>query len=146
MAIASYGNAEADIAEIALTFGLSTYDLKRTAKRRAELTYRVVFALTDRRRAMRITRITVSAIVALSMASAAYAQEALKGEVVTVDKASKKIGIKLSGTVGSSDATAPTPFKVQDARVFNVVKPGDKVSFTAERVGGVMTIKELTKE
>src|SRR5262249_25210769 len=27
-------------------------------------------------------------------------EEALKGEVVTVDKASKKIGIKLSGTVG----------------------------------------------
>ena len=49
-------------------------------------------------------------MVALSIASAAYAQEALKGEVVTVDKASKKIGIKLSGTVGSSDATSPTPF------------------------------------
>ena len=59
----------------------------------------------------RITRITVSVIVALSIASAAYAQEALKGEVVTVDKASKKIGIKLSGTVGSSDATSPTPRK-----------------------------------
>jgi Cu/Ag efflux protein CusF len=70
----------------------------------------------------------------------------LKGEVVTVDKASKKIGIKLSGTVGSSDATAPTPFKVQDARMFNIVKPGDKVSFTAERDDGVMTIKEITKE
>jgi ABC-type arginine/histidine transport system permease subunit len=39
----------------------------------------------------RITRITLSVIVALSIASAAYAQEALKGEVVTVDKASKKI-------------------------------------------------------
>ena len=73
-------------------------------------------------------------------------QEALKGEVVTVDKASKKIGIKLSGTVGSSDATSPTPFKVQDARMFNVVKPGDKVSFTAEREDGVMTIKEIQKE
>jgi hypothetical protein len=48
----------------------------------------------DGRRAMKIARITVSVIVAL-----------LKGEVVTVDKASKKIGIKLSGTVGSSDAT-----------------------------------------
>ena len=95
---------------------------------------------------MRITRITVSGMVALSIASAAYAQEALKGEVVTVDKASKKIGIKLSGAVGSSDATAPTPFKVQDARMFNVVKPGDKVSFTAEREDGVMTIKEITKE
>ena len=94
---------------------------------------------------MRMTRITVSVIVALSIASAAYAQEALKGEVVTVDKASKKIGIKLSGTVGSSDATAPTTFKVQDTRMFNVVR-GDKVSFTAEREDGVMTIKEITKQ
>jgi len=94
----------------------------------------------------RITRITLSVIVALSIASAAYAQEALKGEVVTVDKASRKVGIKLSGTVGSSDATAPTPFNVQDARMFDAVKPGDKVSFTAERLDGVMTIKNLTKE
>ena len=94
----------------------------------------------------RITRITLSVIVALSIASAAYAQEALKGEVVTVDKASKKLGIMLSGAVGSSDATAPTPFNVQDARMFDAVKPGDKVSFTAERLDGVMTIKNLTKE
>jgi Cu(I)/Ag(I) efflux system periplasmic protein CusF len=94
----------------------------------------------------RITRITLSVIVALSFASAAYAQEVLKGEVVTVDKASRKVGIKLSGTVGSSDATAPTPFKAQDARMFDAVKPGDKVSFTAERLDGVMTIKNLTKE
>src|SRR5262249_43827613 len=100
----------------------------------------------DRRRAMRISRITVSGIFVLSIATAAFAQEALKGEVVTVDKASKKIGIKLSGTVGLSDATAPTPFKVQDTRMFNVVKPGAKVSFTAERDDGVMTIKEITKE
>jgi Cu(I)/Ag(I) efflux system periplasmic protein CusF len=95
---------------------------------------------------MKITRITVSVIVALSIASAVYAQEALKGEVVMVDKATRKIGIKLSGTVGSSDATAPTRFKVQDARMFNILKPGDKVSFTAERDDGVMTIKEITKE
>ena len=94
----------------------------------------------------RITRIALSVIVALSIASAAYAQEVLKGEVVTVDKASRKVHIKLSGAVGSSDATAPTPFKVQDARMFNSVKPGDKVSFTAERLDGVMTIKNLTKE
>jgi Cu/Ag efflux protein CusF len=30
--------------------------------------------------------------------------------------------------------------------MFNAVKPGDKVSFTAEREDGVMTIKEITKE
>ena len=95
---------------------------------------------------MRITRTTASVAVALSLASAAYAQEALKGEIATVDKASGIIGIKLIGTVGSSDATAPTPFKVQDALMFNAVKPGDKVSFTSERVDGVLTIKNLTKE
>ena len=95
---------------------------------------------------MRITRTTASVAVALSLASAAYAEEALKGEIATVDRASGIIGIKLIGTVGSSDATAPTPFKVQDASMFKAVKPGDKVSFTSERVGGVLIIKNLTKE
>ena len=95
---------------------------------------------------MRITRTTVSVVVALNLVSAAYAQESLKGEIATVDAASGIIGIKLSGTVGSSDATAPTPFKVQDASMFKAVKPGDKVSFTSGRVGRVLVIKNLTKE
>ena len=73
-------------------------------------------------------------------------QERLRGEVATVDEASGTIGIKLSGTVGSGASTAPTTFKVQDGLVFNAVKPGDKVSFSAERVNGAMTITALTKE
>ena len=73
-------------------------------------------------------------------------QENLSGEVATVDEASGKISIKLSGTVGSSDSTTPTIFKVQDGFIFNAVKPGDKVSFTVERVGEDMTIKTLRKE
>jgi len=73
-------------------------------------------------------------------------QERLKGEVVTVDEASGTLGIKLQGTVGSGDATSPTTFKVQDGLVFNAIKPGDKVSFAAERVGGGMKIVSLTKE
>ena len=92
------------------------------------------------------SRIVLSAIVALSFANAVCAQETLKGEVATVDEASGKIGIKLSGTVGSGDTTAPTSFKVQDGLVFNAVKPGDKVSIVVERTGDVMTIKQLTKE
>jgi Cu/Ag efflux protein CusF len=48
--------------------------------------------------------------------------------------------------VGSSDTTTPTAFKVQDGLIFNVVKPGDKVSFTAERVRGELTVKQLKKE
>jgi hypothetical protein len=41
----------------------------------------------------------------------------LSGEVVAVDEASGKIAIKLNGTVGSSDTTSPTNFKVQDGLV-----------------------------
>jgi len=82
----------------------------------------------------------------LGVASAVYAQETLKGEVATVNEASGKIGIKLSGTVGSGDTTAPTNFKVQDGLVFNAVKPGDKVSIVVEKTGDDMTIKQLTKE
>jgi len=95
---------------------------------------------------MRPISIVVPTLIALSLASATFAQEALKGEITAVDEASGKIGIKLSGTVGSSDATAPTSFKVQDGLVFNAVKPGDKVSFTAERVGDEMIIKEIKKD
>jgi Cu(I)/Ag(I) efflux system protein CusF len=96
---------------------------------------------------MRTARITVaSALIAFGIAGAAYAQETLTGEVVTVDEASGKIGVKLTGTVGASDATSVTNFKVEDGLLFNAVKPGDKVSFTSERVGGEMIIKKLTKD
>ena len=94
---------------------------------------------------MRQTCILISTIIVLGLASA-YAQETLKGEVATVDEASGKIVIKLSGTVGSGDTTASTSFKVQDGLVFNAVRPGDKVSIIVERTGDDMTIKQLTKE
>jgi aconitase B len=72
------------------------------------------------------------AIFAFSFASAIYAQETLKGEVATVDEASGKIGIKLSGTVGSGDTTGPTSFKVEDGLVFNKVKTSGQ-SFSCRR-------------
>ena len=95
---------------------------------------------------MRMTSIAMAAIVALGLAGAAYGQEGMKGEVAAVDEASGKISIQLSGTVGSGDTIAPTPFKVQDSLVFNTLKPGDKVTFTAEPDGGIMTIKKITKD
>jgi Cu/Ag efflux protein CusF len=91
-------------------------------------------------------RIFVLATIALGFASAVGAQENLKGEIVTVDEASGKIAVKLTGTVGSGDTTAPTSFKVQDGLIFNAVKPGDKVSLIVERTGDELTIKQLTKE
>ena len=64
----------------------------------------------------------------------------------TVDEASGKIGIKLDGTVGSGDTTAPTSFKVQDGLHFNAARPSDKVSIVVERIGDAMTIKKLAKD
>jgi Cu/Ag efflux protein CusF len=95
---------------------------------------------------MKVAHLIMSTAVALSLVGAAHAQETLKGEIATVDEASGKVGIKLSGTVGSADSTAPTQYKVQDGLQFNSIKPGDKISFTAENVNGVMTIKKITKE
>jgi len=95
---------------------------------------------------MSSSRIVGLAIFAFSFVSAVYAQDTLKGEVATIDEASGKIGIKLSGTVGSGDTMAPTSFKVEDGLVFNAVKPGDKVSIVVERSGENLTIKKLTKE
>jgi Cu/Ag efflux protein CusF len=83
---------------------------------------------------MRTTGIAVMAIVLLSLGGVAYAQERMKGEVATVDEASGKLGIKLTGTVGSGDIIAPTQFKVQDGLLFNAVKPGDKVTFSTEKI------------
>jgi Cu/Ag efflux protein CusF len=98
-----------------------------------------------RRHAMKM-HLILPTIIALSFGNAAYAQQALKGEIASVDEASGKIAIKLSDTVGAGGSTAPTQFKVQDGLVFNAVKPGDKVSFTAENVDGVMTIKTITRD
>jgi Cu(I)/Ag(I) efflux system protein CusF len=96
---------------------------------------------------MKKTGITVLAIAALSLAGAVYAQEAMKGEIAAVSEATGKISIKQNpGTVGSGSTAAATEFKVQDGLLFNAVKPGDKVTFTAESVDGVMTIKKLTKD
>ena len=61
---------------------------------------------------MKITRITVSVIVALNIASVARAQETLKGEVVAIDRASKKISIKLGGTVEDKPLRRRLRFRV----------------------------------
>jgi Cu/Ag efflux protein CusF len=96
---------------------------------------------------MKKTSITVLAIAALSLAGAVYAQEAMKGEIVALNEAAGKISIKQNpGTVGSGSTAAATEFEVQDGLLFKAVKPGDIVTFTAENVDGVMTIKKLTKE
>jgi Cu/Ag efflux protein CusF len=90
-------------------------------------------------------RIAATTIFLLSLAGSAYAQGAMKGKIASVDKTTGKIGITIA-SVSNEGSVAPTQFKVQNKLVFNSIRPGDQVSFTAENVGGVLTIKNITKE
>jgi Cu/Ag efflux protein CusF len=98
---------------------------------------------------MKISRIAVACIAALTIAAtAASAQQVLKGSVTKVDEANGKITIESTpaGTVGASGAGNTEDFKVQDGLLFNALQSGDKVTFTAETINGAKTITKLQKE
>ena len=99
---------------------------------------------------MRIGKIILAgAAAAVIVSSGAFAQQTGTGSITKIDEASGKIAIQptQSGTVGANTGGASdTEFKVQDGLMFNALKPGDKVSFTATDVGGVKTITKLEKQ
>jgi Cu/Ag efflux protein CusF len=97
---------------------------------------------------MRIAKIILTGAAAVLIAgSAALAQQTSTGSITKVDEASGKIAIQQTqnGTVGANSGGA-TEFKVQDGLMFNALKVGDKVSFTATDTGGVKTITKLEKQ
>ena len=70
-----------------------------------------------------------------------------EGEVRKVDKSAKKITIK-HGPIPNIDMPAMTMvFQVKDPKMLEQVKTGDKIKFTAENVGGKLTLTtvELAK-
>jgi len=65
------------------------------------------------------------------------------GEVRRVDKDAKKITLR-HGPLTSLDMPAMTMvFQVQDPAMLDQVKVGDKIKFTAEKVGGAFTITKI---
>ena len=86
-------------------------------------------------------RIAVAVALALG-ATAALAQLA-DGEIRKVDKDAKKITIK-HGPMPSLDMPPMTMvFQVRDAAMLDQVKPGDKVKFSAEKLGGAYTVTRI---
>lgn len=66
-----------------------------------------------------------------------------EGEVRKVDKDAKKITIK-HGPLQSLDMPPMTMvFQVKEAAMLEQVKPGDKVKFTAEKIGGQYTVTRI---
>lgn len=75
------------------------------------------------------------------------AQAALTdGEIRKVDKEAKKITIK-HGPIATLDMPAMTMvFQVKDPAVLEQVKPGDKVKFEAQKLGGAYTVTRIEGE
>lgn len=86
-------------------------------------------------------RITMALVLAFG-ASAALAQLA-EGEIRKVDKDAKKITIK-HGEIKTLDMPPMTMvFQVKDAAMLDQVKAGDKVRFSAEKLGGAYTVTRI---
>ena len=65
------------------------------------------------------------------------------GEVRKVDKDTKKITIK-HGEIKNLDMPGMTMlFQVKDPAMLDMVKPGDKVQFKAEKAGGALVVTEI---
>lgn len=75
--------------------------------------------------------------------SAAQSAELAEGEVRRVDKDAQKITIR-HGPLANLDMPAMTMvFRVKDPQMLDKVKPGDKVKFQAEKIGGALTLTQL---
>jgi Cu/Ag efflux protein CusF len=75
--------------------------------------------------------------------AAPSASATTEGEVRKVDKDAGKITLK-HGSIPNLDMPAMTMvFRVRDASMLDKVKPGDKVRFGAEKIGGTLTIMKI---
>ena len=78
---------------------------------------------------------------AKAAASAAWTE----GEVARVEKAAGTVTIK-HGAMPKFDMPPMTmPYKVKDKAVLDQLKPGDKIRFDVDAVGGVFTVLRLEK-
>ena len=108
-----------------------------------------------------MTRIAFAALLSAALSlPVAYADEAhhrpaggasqpaeglADGEVRRVDKDAKKITIR-HGPIRKLDMPAHTMvFQVKDLAMLDEVKPGDKVKFDADKVGGAFLLTKLER-
>jgi Cu(I)/Ag(I) efflux system periplasmic protein CusF len=95
---------------------------------------------------MKPLRSALAAVLALLLAAPlAFAQAMVDGEVVKIDKAQSRIRVK-HAEIKNLDLPAMTmAFKVKDPAMLDQVQEGDRVKFSAEKVGGQFTITAIGK-
>ncbi len=77
-------------------------------------------------------------------AKVAQASSAMsEGEVRKIDKETQKMTIKHGPLLNLDMPPMTMVFRVKDAAMLDQVKPGDKIKFTADKVGGAYTVITL---
>ena len=66
-----------------------------------------------------------------------------EGEIRKVDKEAKKITIKHGDLRNLGMPPMTMVFQVRDTSILDQVKPGDKINFVAEQVGGKLTVTKV---
>lgn len=78
-------------------------------------------------------------------AAPAAALPAVKGTITKVDEAAGKITIDHQAIPNLSMDPMTMVFKATDAALVKAAKPGDAVTFTADKVNGQLTVMSLEK-
>ena len=106
---------------------------------------------------MRMAKIMLAGLAALTFASAASAQQAMTGTVTRIDRLDGTIAIQLqktptqSGTVGANTGGAKTDGPAEELKtkiqgnLLNVLHAGDRVKFTLSDAGGTKTITNVER-
>ncbi len=85
--------------------------------------------------------------VAASLAAPALAQSVpqVAGTVTKIDASAEKITIRHAPIPNLDMGEMTMVFKAASPDLLKLVKPGDKISFTAERVNGQLSVTAISK-
>jgi hypothetical protein len=106
---------------------------------------------------MKMAKIMLAGLAAVTFASAASAQQAMTGTVTRIDRLDGVIAIQLqktptqSGTVGANSGSAKTDGPAEELKtkiqgnLLNTLHAGDRVKFTLTEAGGTKTITNVER-
>ena len=99
---------------------------------------------------MTIAKIILASAAALTISSAALAQEYQRtGLIMKIDQANGRISLQHNqgGTVGAANAADMVDeYKIQNGLALIGLQAGDPVAYTEDKVGGVWTVTKIKKQ
>ena len=102
---------------------------------------------------MKTASIMLAGLAALTLGSAASAQEAMTGTVTRIDRLDGTVAVQLqktptqSGTVGANTGGPAEELKTKvQGNLLNVLHAGDRVKFSLTETGGTKTISNLERQ